>query len=50
MGFKISEAYYNNAADKKQAVRDLLIVKDCKAFLNASRYAEKFADGAPVQK
>src|SRR5215471_20191952 len=35
MGFKISEAYYNNAADKKQAVRDLMVL-DCKAFLKNS--------------
>jgi deoxyribose-phosphate aldolase len=42
MGFKITEAYYNNAADKKQAVRDMMIVTDCKRFLHNSRYAEKF--------
>jgi tetratricopeptide (TPR) repeat protein len=50
MGYKISEAYYKNAADKKQAVRDMLLVKDCKEFLKASRYAEKVTAGAPVQK
>jgi hypothetical protein len=50
MGYKISEAYYKNAADKKQAVRDMLMVKDCKEFLKASRYAERFAAGATVQK
>jgi hypothetical protein len=43
IGFKIAEAYYNNTADKKQAVRDMLIVFDCKAFLKNSRYADKFA-------
>jgi len=43
MGFKISESYYNNAADKRQAVRDILMVLDCKAFLKNSRYADKFA-------
>jgi len=42
MGFKIAEAYFKNAADKKQAVRDMLLIKDCKEFLKASRYAEKF--------
>jgi hypothetical protein len=36
MGFKISEAYYNHAADKKQAVRDLMMVLDCKGFLRQS--------------
>lgn len=50
MGYKISEAHYKNTADKKQAVRDLLIVKDCRQLLKASRYAEKFADGASGQK
>jgi hypothetical protein len=50
MGYKISEAYYKNAADKKRAVRDMLLVKDCKEFLKASSYAEKFIDAAPVQK
>lgn len=43
MGYKISEAYFKNASDKKQAVRDMLLIKDCKEFLKASRYAEKFA-------
>jgi len=43
MGYKISEAYYNNSAGKRQAVKDIVQVKDCKAFLKASRYAEKFA-------
>jgi hypothetical protein len=50
MGYKISEAHYKNLADKKQAVRDLLLVKDCQELLKASRYAEKFAAGAPIQK
>ncbi len=42
MGYKIAEAYYKNAADKKQAVRDILEIKDFAAFLKASRYEEKF--------
>ena len=46
IGFKISEAYYNNAADKKQAVRDMMIVPDCKGFLQISRYADKFSADA----
>lgn len=50
MGYKISEAHYKNSADKKQAVRDLLLVKDCQQLLKASRYAEKFAASTPVQK
>ena len=50
IGFKISEAYYNNAADKKQAVRDILIMPDCTRFLLDSRYAEKFAANTPARK
>jgi hypothetical protein len=43
MGYKIAESYYKNAADKKQAVRDILVINDYEAFLKKSRYAEKFA-------
>lgn len=50
IGYKISEAYYNNAADKKQAVRDMLIMPDCKRFLQNSRYADKFASSTPAPK
>lgn len=50
IGYKISEAHYKNSADKKQAVRDILIVKDCQQLLKASRYAEKFAAMTPIQK
>lgn len=50
MGYKISEAHYKNSADKKQAVRDILIVKDCQQLLKSSRYAEKFAAATPSQK
>ncbi len=50
MGYKISEAHYKNSADKKQAVRDILIVKDCQQLLKASRYAERFAAMTPSQK
>ena len=42
IGYKIAEAYYKNAADKKQAVRDILEIKDFAAFLKASGYEEKF--------
>lgn len=50
MGFKIAEAYYNNAADKTQALRELLIVPDCKLLLRNSRYADKFAAGSSAPK
>lgn len=42
IGYKIAESYYKNAADKKQAARDILEIKDFDAFLKASRYDEKF--------
>ncbi|HEX6280246.1 MAG TPA: DUF2268 domain-containing putative Zn-dependent protease [Pyrinomonadaceae bacterium] len=42
MGYKITEAYYNNAADKQQAVRDILEIKDINEFFKKSGYAKKF--------
>jgi hypothetical protein len=42
MGYKIIESYYKNAKDKKQAVRDILEIKDFAKFLADSRYEEKF--------
>ncbi len=42
MGCKIAEAYYKNAPDKKQAVRDILEIKDLDDFVLKSKYAEKF--------
>jgi len=42
IGYKICEAYYQPAADKKQAIKDLLEIKDFNQFLVASGYAEKF--------
>ncbi len=42
MGYKIAENYYKNAKDKKQAVKDMLEIKDFAKFLADSRYEEKF--------
>jgi uncharacterized protein YjaZ len=42
MGYKICEAYYKNARDKKQAIQDILTIKDYDKFLQDSKYAEKF--------
>ena len=42
MGYKIADAYYKNTKDKKQAVRDILEIKDMTEFLAKSKYAEKF--------
>jgi hypothetical protein len=43
MGYKISEAYYKNSADKKRAIKETLLMGSCKEYLKASRYAEKFS-------
>lgn len=42
IGYKICEAYYKNAMDKKQAIKDILEIKDFEQFLRASKYEEKF--------
>ena len=42
IGYKIAESYYKNAADKKQAIRDILEIKDFNVFLKTSGYEEKF--------
>ncbi|UCD64459.1 MAG: hypothetical protein JSW34_03225, partial [Candidatus Zixiibacteriota bacterium] len=42
MGFRIVEAYYNQATDKAQAVKDILGVTDFVSFLNDSHYADRF--------
>lgn len=43
MGYKISKSYYQNSRDKRQAVRDVLNIKDFQDFFRRSRYGEKFA-------
>ncbi|HLM61250.1 MAG TPA: DUF2268 domain-containing putative Zn-dependent protease [Pyrinomonadaceae bacterium] len=42
VGYKIVESYYNKAKDKKQAIKDILEIKDFNHFLKASGYDEKF--------
>jgi len=44
MGYRMVQAYYNNADDKAQAVREILSVTDYPAFLRKSGYAESFSD------
>lgn len=39
VGYKICEAYYRKATDKKQAVKDILTIKDHNRFLEKSGYA-----------
>ena len=43
VGYKIAESYYNKAKDKKQAIKDILEIKDFNHFLKASGYNEKFS-------
>ena len=43
VGYRICEAYYEEQADKKQAVHDILNISDYPAFLAASRYETKLA-------
>jgi hypothetical protein len=41
VGYKICEAYYQAARDKKQAVKDILEMKDFNEFLKDSGYEQK---------
>jgi hypothetical protein len=42
VGYKICESYYQHAADKKAAIKDILEISDFKTFLKASGYEGKF--------
>ncbi|RYY71952.1 MAG: hypothetical protein EOO13_01325 [Chitinophagaceae bacterium] len=41
VGYEICKAYYDNAADKKQAIQDFFNLKDYKGFLEKSGYDER---------
>jgi Predicted Zn-dependent protease (DUF2268) len=43
IGYRISQAYYERAADKKKAIHDILTVHDFHALLEESHYADKFS-------
>jgi hypothetical protein len=43
VGYRIVQAYYTKAPDKKQALADILNIHDAKAFLAQSGYAEALA-------
>jgi Predicted Zn-dependent protease (DUF2268) len=45
MGYRIAQAYYNQAADKTQAIKDLIALKDAEAILARSGYA---GSGPPI--
>lgn len=40
LGFRIAQAYYGRAKDKKRAIRDILTSGDVEGILKASRYGE----------
>ncbi|MBN2434109.1 MAG: hypothetical protein JXK07_02440 [Spirochaetes bacterium] len=42
IGYKICEAYYAKAPDKRQAISDMMNIKDGSAFLARSGYESKF--------
>lgn len=47
IGYKITQAYYERAGDKKRAIREILQVHDCEQFLKKSKYADRFAADQP---
>lgn len=42
MGYKITKSYYDSMDDKKQAIDDIMNIKDFEQFLVDSQYPEKF--------
>ncbi len=47
IGARIARAYYDNAADKRQAVRDILAVTDYPVFLARSGYESRLTRPSP---
>lgn len=41
VGYEICKSYYDNATDKKQAIKDFFTIADYRDFLEKSRYDEK---------
>jgi uncharacterized protein YjaZ len=44
IGYRIAQSYYEHAADRRRAIRDILRISDPEDFPDRSRYAERFAD------
>jgi Predicted Zn-dependent protease (DUF2268) len=42
MGYRITEQYFKKSMDKKQAIKEILDIKDYKAFLKQSGYLGKY--------
>jgi predicted Zn-dependent protease DUF2268 len=47
IGYRITKAYYDRAADKSRAIHDILTIRDFDRFLTASRYAPAPPPHAP---
>ena len=47
MGYRICEAFYQKAADRSEAVRRILELKDPEGLLRESGYAEKVGVAKP---
>lgn len=45
LGYRIARSFYEEAADKRQAIRDMLKIEDFEGFLKASGYAPITAPG-----
>jgi Predicted Zn-dependent protease (DUF2268) len=43
MGYEICKSYYEQATDKKAAIKEMLSIQDHKAFLEKSKYDEKIS-------
>lgn len=43
VGYEISKSYYEHARDKRQAIRDLILLSNSEAILRDSHYADRFA-------
>ena len=46
IGYRITKAYYDRAADKSRAIHDILTIKDFDRFLSESGYPEHLPSGA----
>ncbi|MEO7042060.1 MAG: DUF2268 domain-containing putative Zn-dependent protease, partial [Gemmatimonadaceae bacterium] len=42
VGYQISKAYYERASNKRDAIRDLIVLRDSEAILRGSHYASTF--------
>lgn len=49
IGYKIAEAYYQKASDKKLAIKGILEIKNFEQFLKESDYEKKFDSSKPSQ-